>query len=243
MSTDIRIGVLVPAGNTIHEREFAALRPDGVAFRFSGFSYPPADAADFCVDLTTRMAAPIAELRAWGAQLLLVGCTAASMRCADPATESRVAQLAGVPVVTAASAAREACAALGLRRVAVATPYGAASNGIVSRYLASIGVEVAAIRGLDLDRSPEVWKREVPALTPQQVCELGLSIDGPAVEALYLPCTGLASIEAIELWERRTGKPALSSVQAGFWASLRRLGLDGRRGGAGRLVAGWPAAA
>ncbi|MCU0757678.1 MAG: aspartate/glutamate racemase family protein [Steroidobacteraceae bacterium] len=243
MASDIRIGVLVPAGNTIHEREFAAMRPAGVEFRFAGFSYPPADAADFCVELTARMAAPIEQMRAWGARLLLVGCTAASMRCADAASEARLAQLAGVPVVTAAGAAREACVALGLRSVAVATPYGAASNGIVARYLASIGVEVAAIRGLDLDRSPEVWKREVPALTPVQVCELGQSIDGPAAEALYLPCTGLASIEAIELWEARTGKPAFSSVQAGFWASLRRLGLDGRQGGAGRLVAVWPAAA
>ena len=43
MNHDVRIGVLVPAGNTIHEREFAALRPDGVEFRFArgarGFSY------------------------------------------------------------------------------------------------------------------------------------------------------------------------------------------------------------
>ena len=240
MAADIRIGVLVPAGNTIHEREFEALRPAGVVFRFAGFAYPPADAADFCVDLAARMAEPVGQLRDWGAELLLVGCTAASMRCADPASEARLARLAGVPVVTAASAARDAVAALGLQRLVVATPYGTSSNGIVSRYLASIGVEVAAIRGLDLDRSPEVWKREVPALTPQQVCDLGLSIDGPAAQALYLPCTGLASIEAIELFERRTGKPALSSVQAGFWASLRRLGVDGRRTGAGRLLANWP---
>ena len=80
MDRDIRIGVLVPAGNSIHEREFAALRPSGVAFRFAGFGYPPADAADFCADLTTRMAEPIQALREWGAQLLLIGCTAASMR-------------------------------------------------------------------------------------------------------------------------------------------------------------------
>lgn len=58
MDRDIRIGVLVPAGNSIHEREFAALRPSRVAFRFAGFGYPPADAADFCADLTTRMAEP-----------------------------------------------------------------------------------------------------------------------------------------------------------------------------------------
>jgi maleate cis-trans isomerase len=239
MNDSVRIGVLVPAGNTIHEREFAALRPDGVEFRFAGFSYPPMGTPAFCADLFAQMRAPVAELRAWGAQALLVGCTTASMLCADPVREAELQQLAGVPVVTAASAVRDALAALGLVRVAVATPYGARGNGVVVDYLRTLGIETVAIRGLDLDRSPEVWKREAPALTPQQVVELGLSIDGPAAQAMYLPCTGIGSVEAIELYERRTGKPALSSVQAGFWATLRRLGVDGRRGGAGRLVAAW----
>jgi arylmalonate decarboxylase len=242
MNESIRVGVLVPAGNTIHEREFAALRPEGVEFRFAGFTYPPMGTPQFCADLFAQMAAPVAELKAWGAQALLVGCTTASMLCADPAREAELRQLAGVPVVTAASAVRDALAALGLRRVAVATPYGARGNAVVADYLRTLGIETVAIRGLDLDRSPEVWKREAPALTPQQVVELGLSIDGPEAEALYLPCTGIGSVEAIALYEQRTGKPALSSVQAGFWATLRGLGVDGRRTGAGRLVAEWDVA-
>jgi hypothetical protein len=140
MNDVVRIGVLVPAGNTIHEREFLALRPEGVEFRFAGFAYPPAGAADFCADLFAHMRAPVAELRAWGAQALLVGCTTASMLCADPAREAQLQSLAGVPVVTAASAVREALAALGLRRIAVATPYGARGNGVVVDYLRTIGI-------------------------------------------------------------------------------------------------------
>jgi arylmalonate decarboxylase len=243
MQDNVRIGVLVPTGNTVHEREFAALRPAGVEFRFAGFAYPPPGAADFCGDLFAQMQAPIAELRDWDAKLLLVGCTTASMLCADAARDAQLQRLAGIPVVTAAGAVRTALQALGLRRVAVATPYGANGNRVVADYLRSIGIEVTAIAGLDLDRSVEVWKRETPALTPQQVLELGLSVDSAGAQALYLPCTGIGSLEAIGLYERLTGKPALSSVQAGFWASLRRLGIDARRGDAGRLVADWDAAA
>ena len=239
MNDVVRVGVLVPAGNTIHEREFAALRPEGVEFRFAGFSYPPMGTPEFCADLFTQMAAPVAELKAWGARAMLVGCTTASMLCADPAREAQLQQLAGVPVVTAASAVRDALAALGMKRIAVATPYGARGNGVVVDYLRTLGIETVAIRGLDLDRSPEVWKREAPALTPQQVVELGQSIDSPAAEAMYLPCTGIGSVEAIDLYERRTGKPALSSVQAGFWATLRSLGIDARQDRAGRLVSEW----
>lgn len=236
----VRIAVLVPAGNSVHQREFETLRPVGVEFRFAGFSYPPSNSVDFCTDLRARMAPLISDMRQWGARLLLVGCTAASMRCAAPADEGALQQLAGMPVVTAASAVRDALQVLGLQRLAVATPYGAASNLVVAGYLRSVGIDVTTIRGLDLDRSPEVWQREVPALTPEQVVELGRSIDGPATQALYLPCTGLASIKAIELYEQRSGKTALSSVQAGFWASLQRLGIDARCSGAGRLLRDWP---
>ncbi len=242
MNEMVRVGVLVPAGNTIHEREFAALRPAGVEFRFAGFVYPPMGTPTFCADLFTQMEAPVAALKAWGARALLVGCTTASMLCADPAREAQLQALAGVPVVTAASAVREALAALGMKRIAVATPYGAHGNGVVVDYLRSLGIETVAIRGLDLDRSPEVWKREAPALTPQQVMDLGMSIDGPTVEAMYLPCTGIGSVEAIDLYERRAGKPALSSVQAGFWATMRRLGIDARQDGAGWLVREWDVA-
>ncbi len=239
MNDLIRVGVLVPAGNTIHEREFAALCPAAVEFRFAGFSYPPMGRPEFCADLFAQMSAPVAELKAWGARALLVGCTTASMLCADPAREAQLQQLAGVPVVTAASAVRDALAALGLARIAVATPYGERGNGVVVDYLRTLGIETVAIRGLDLDRSPEVWKREASALTAQQVVDLGLSVDAPSAEALYLPCTGIGSVEAIDLYERRAGKPALSSVQAGFWATMRRLGIDARQPGAGRLIREW----
>ena len=39
--------------------------------------------------------------------------------------------------------------------------------------------------------------------------------------------------------EKKPGKTAISSVQAGFWAALRRIGLDGRQEGYGRLLSTW----
>jgi maleate cis-trans isomerase len=234
-----RIGVLVPDGNTVHEREFAAFPSREVEFRFAGFSYPPGTAADFCSELAARMTAPLATLRHWGAQLVLVGCTTASMTCAGAAQHARIEALAGVPVITAASAVREAIAALKLRRFTVATPYGELGNRVVAGYLESIGAEVVALGGLNLDRSIDVWLREAPSLTPLQLLEFSLRLDTAGSQALYLPCTGIGSIDTIELFERRTGKIALSSVQAGYWASLRRLGIDGRHAGHGRLLASW----
>jgi arylmalonate decarboxylase len=236
---DTQIGVIVPTGNTIHEREFALLRPEGVRFRFVEFSYPPPSSTDFCGDLAEQFRGPIENLKAWGADLILIGCTTASMRCSDVAFRQKLEDLAGVPVVTAAGASMDAIQALAVESVSVATPYGDRNNKVVAAFLKSKDIAVAAIDGLDLDRSPDIWRAQAPTMNPQAVLDFGLATDVDAAQALYMPCTAIQSLEALGPFEEKTGKPALSSVQAGYWASLRKLGIDGRQKGFGRLVEQW----
>lgn len=233
----IRIGVLVPAGNTIHEREFRALQSAApaaspaaqVEYAFREFTYPAADATDFCAALFERFAAPIAELRAWGASVVLIGCTAASMRCATAAHDAALERLAGAPVVTAARATREALDALSLARIVIATPYGAASNEIVRRFVESLGVQVAAIEGFGYDVDADTWKAQVPRVDAARGCEFALQIEAraaaPRAQGAYFPCTGMASVEAIARYESLTGRIGLSSVLAGYWAALGRAGI------------------
>jgi maleate isomerase len=234
----VRIGVLVPQGNTVHALEFERLKPEGVTFHFLSFAYPQGS-EDFCGDLVVNMAPAMEAFKAWGAQAVLVGCTTASMACVSDSFTQGLEAIAGVPVITAAGAAKAAIAALGAHTLAVATPYGAVNNGIVERFLVKSGAEVASIEGLDLDRSVEVWVAGQPTLTPDKVFALSCSADRPEATGLYLPCTGMGSIDAIDRFEKATGKPAFSSVQAGYWATLRRAGFDGRQTGAGRLLEQW----
>jgi maleate cis-trans isomerase len=236
---DTRIGVIVPAGNTVHEKEFGLLRPEGVSFRFAEFSSPPSSSADFCGDLAAQLRGPIGALKAWGADLILIGCTTASMTCSDAAFRQTLEGFAGVPVVTAAGASMDAVKALAVESVSVATPYGDRNNQVVAAFLNANAVAVAAIAGLNLDRSPEVWRAQAPTMSPQAVLDFGLATDVDGAQALYMPCTAIQSLEAIAPFEEKTGKPAFSSVQAGYWAGLRRLGVDGRRKGFGRLVEQW----
>lgn len=238
----IHIGVLGPGSTAVQEREFARLRPNGVSFRFGSFFYPK-EAGEFCEALAMILVTPMRELVECGAELIFLGCTTASMVCANAWDETRLEQLAGVPVVTAASAVSEAIATLQLRSVAMASPYGESNNQIITDFLAARGVRVAALRALGLDRSLDVWREKAPALTPRDMLELGLSANVSDAQALYLPCTAVASLEALEALEQATGKLAFSSVQAGFWASLRRLGFDGSQLSNGRLLRVWDPAA
>ena len=238
-SSERRIGVLVPDSNIVHEFEFAKLRPEGVRFAFRPFGFPPADAANYCDDLATLMTDPAKELKAWGAEVILIGCTTASMKCGQPEQIARMEQLAGVPLVTAAGAVREAMKALGLKSLTIATPYGDRSNGIVRNFINSCGVDVSAIAGFAYDANMTMFKEKATTLTPAEVTKFITDIDTPTADGLFMPCTGVRSVDSLARLEKERGKAAISSVSAGFWAALRRVGIDGRQEGYGRLLSTW----
>lgn len=237
--TAVRIGVLVSGQSPAHEREFSRLDVAGAAFRLAPFSYPPKGITDFCGRLVDQMSAPIAELKSWGMDLLLVGCTVSSMACEKLGFPGEIQQLAGVPVVTAASATRDAIAALDIKTLGVASPYGEANNGVIVDFLRGTGVEIVAFEGLALDRSPELWQGALN-FSVRQVLDSCLRVNALQADAVYLPCASIDSLLAIEEFERLTAKIAFSAVQASFWASMRRLGLDAPQRGAGRLLSKWP---
>ena len=157
-ASDRRCGVLVPAGNVVHEREFAALRPPGVSFRFAPFRYPDMSASTACNDLVTALSTPLAELAAWQPEIVLLGCTTASMICTSPALYRRLEELAGCPMISAAEGVRSALTALEITSLAVATPYGPDANSIIRHYLEQNCCPVSTIAGQGFDRAPAAWK-------------------------------------------------------------------------------------
>ena len=117
LRSQTRIGVLVPVGNTSHEAEFERLRPEDVRFYFRHFVYPHQNSRSYCESFADQLEGPLNELRDWGvAAAILVGCTTATMECADPTSEARIASVARVPLITAARASKQAASALSVRR-------------------------------------------------------------------------------------------------------------------------------
>jgi maleate isomerase len=61
-------------------------------------------------------------------------------------------------------------------------------------------------------------------------------VNGNDNEAIFISCTNFRAIEIIERLERETGKPVVSSNQATLWYALRKLRIQGRIKGFGRLL-------
>lgn len=140
------------------------------------------------------------------------------------------------PAVTTSEALLEALDALGITRLAIATPYVPQLTERLEEFLAADGRTVVGTEGLGLDRL--IWH------VPYHVtADLVRQADHPDAEAVFVSCTNLPTFHIIAALEEELGKPVLTANQVTAWAGLRRLGLplvtEGQRlGEVGRTARG-----
>jgi maleate isomerase len=128
---------------------------------------------------------------------------------------------AGAPAAcTTSGALVEALALLGVRQLAIATPYVDDVTDRLISYLAEYNVRTVASNGLGL--LGHIWR--VPYAT---VIDIVRSVDSPEAEAMFISCTNLPTYDVIEPLEQALGKPVLTANQVTMWSALRAMGLRG----------------
>lgn len=160
------------------------------------------------------------------------GCTSASMEIG----EERVMGLmkAARPesrCTTPITAARAAFAALGMKRIALLTPYAEEINAHIRAYLEDrdIGVPVMATFNVEDDR-------RAARITPASIRDAAIDLGGrPGVDGVFVSCTNLRVADVVADIENALGKPATASNHAMAWHSLRLAGVDDRQDGFGQL--------
>lgn len=128
---------------------------------------------------------------------------------------------AGAPAAcTTSGALIEALGLLGIRKLAIATPYVDTVTSRLVDYLAEHRVRTVASNGLGL--LGHIWR--VPYRT---VVDIVRSVDTPDADAMFISCTNLPTYDVIEPLEQALGKPVLTANQVTMWAALRAMGLPG----------------
>jgi maleate isomerase len=127
----------------------------------------------------------------------------------------RAMRAAGAPAaVTTSGALLAALAALGVRGVAVATPYVENVTARLHDFLAEAGVATVSSAHLGLDA--DIWK--VPYGTTAQLIR---EADSPRADAVFVSCTNLPTYDLVAPLEDELGKPVLTANQVTLWAALR----------------------
>ncbi|AOB26068.1 maleate cis-trans isomerase family protein [Bordetella bronchiseptica] len=230
-----KIGLIVPSTNTINEPEFYRLAPDGVTIH-TGRAINAGPATQENYDRMARGVLEAADLiKTAEVDVVAYGCTSGSIVCSLDELCDGMSERVGVPAIATAGAVVAALRALGVRRIAVGTPYIDFVNQREREFLEQYGFEVVSIEGLDLGHTQEE-RRDIGRVPPQSTFQLARDIDRPQAEAIFLSCTNLATLDMIERIENELGKPVVTSNQATFWACLRLLGLSCAIPGYGRLL-------
>jgi len=232
-----RLGLIVPPTNTVNEAEWARMIPEGVTvhgMRMPLHSDTSSVAGRQALYEDVRHAA--GELAKAGPDVIVYACTAGSMVSPLSMLTDFIQRETGIPAVATAPALVHAAHALGLRRVALATPYHDALNRHEIEFLAEHGIEVLGVRGLGIGAGgPHEYVR-IARMPKPEVLAHCLAADLPGAEGMIVSCTDFATLEAIPVLEARLGKPVISSNLATLWLTLRTAGVADRIAGFGSLL-------
>ena len=129
------------------------------------------------------------------------------------------------------SALKAACRSLGVRKLALLTPYVADLSLAMRENLEDNGVTVTRLVSFGQEEERIVARITPESLLPT-IVEMGSRDD---CDAVFASCTNLRATDIINEAEQQIGKPVLCSNQVLFWHMMRLAGLDDHVEGCGRL--------
>ncbi len=121
--------------------------------------------------------------------------------------------------------------ALGVKCVALGTPYDADATAKGKASLEAHGIEVVSVGRLENVKN--IYEE-----TAERAHGLARRIDVPQAQAVFLSGLGMPTLATLERMERDLGKPAVSAAAAMMWNALRVAGVAAPIPGFGRLLAG-----
>lgn len=148
----------------------------------------------------------------------------------------RIARFLRCPTVVTSTAVLRACLALGVRRIGVVTVYADDVNATLRAFFEPQGVAVTRMETFAAASMVDgASSLDLAAIDPLLLVDAGAALDGPDVDAVFIPCTAVRTLEAIEPLEQRIGKPVITAIQATMWAVQRLAGVTAVVPGGGRL--------
>ncbi len=135
-------------------------------------------------------------------------------------------------MITSAGALIEGVRKLGVRKVALVTPYMKPLTNLVIACLETAGIEVVDSISLEIADNLEVGRRD-----PEALVEIARDLDLTEAEAVIVSaCVQMPSLAAIPQIEEETGLPVLSAATSTLRSILESLELSLDIPGGGRLL-------
>jgi len=208
-----RIGLIAPSSNTVMEPDF---------HRELGREYIVSTTRIFLESVTREAELQMLEhdltraielIRTTAPELVVFGCTSAGALGAlahDDGISTMIEKGVSAKTVTVLRAVLIQLRTLGVRKVAVFTPYVEDLTNSIASCLAEAGFPPLKAVGMGIRANLEIG-----SITPPEIVKFVESqIGGCAPDCVFLSCTNWRAIEAIDLLQRILGIPVVSSNKA-----------------------------
>jgi maleate isomerase len=216
------VGVVAPFDFAL-DRELWRWVPDEVSLHLTRTPYVPVEVSLDLARLVSEhetLHDAVRTLNAITPEVVAYACTSGSFVggiAGERAMCAAMTVAGAVPSLTTSGALLDALAELGVRRVALVTPYTVSVTRSLEEYVAEAGVSVTGCAYMGLTR--HIWK--VPY---RQVSEMAHKAVRADAQALFISCTNLPTYDVIPQLEAELRIPVISANQVTMWAALRRLG-------------------
>ncbi len=235
-----KFAVLIPSTNTSVQPEFDGMRPPGVTNHVSRIKIPndPLHNDEDFRKLVENIAA--AQLEAVDSAMscepdhIVLGISVETFWGGLTASRKLNAELEAhtkLGVTGGAEACATAFSKLGVKRIAVITPYFPVGDKNVKQFFEESGYEVKRLKGLKC-ASPVL----IAHVQPEELRAAVEEVDADDVDAVIQVGTNLAFGALAAKMEAERKKPILAINTAIYWHALRKNGIGDKVSGWGRLL-------
>jgi maleate isomerase len=231
LATRAKVGVVVPATNTVVQPEMEAMRPSGVTNHVTRMLLPPRpydDQTAYKKALETEkghLEEALELVMLCEPHVVAHGHSIHSFRGNAQtalAEEKRLESLCGVPFITPSRAVLAGLEAFGdIQRIAILTPYWPPADEMIATFFRSCGYDVVNTHGLK-----STGPTAVARFTTAQIMEGFDELDDERAQALIHVGTNLPVSALTPSIEAKHAKPLIGVNVATYWLALRRLGIQ-----------------
>jgi maleate isomerase len=234
IGTEAALGLLVLETDQTIEDEFRFLLPEaGVALYGARLHNDARITPETLAEMEARII-PTTELLPGAVKLGVIGfaCTSGALVIGEHKVAERIREVRPqLPVTDPVTAARAALDALGVKRIALLTPYVRRINESLRAALRARGMEIPVMGSFNQE-DDNVVARIAPRSLANAIIRLGKT---DACDGVFVSCTSLRVARIVEEVEAEVGKPVTSSNHALAWHMLRLAGYAAPLGHRGRL--------
>lgn len=215
------LGVIHPSGSPQAGADFKKLAPEGVDAVIGWVPIHKNESTEEMMKLSDH----VVEIAGSGffrrvPDVLLWCCTAGSFLKGagfDLQLIDGMKKVSGVQQATTTSTAIIAAfKELGVKKLAMCTPYPRSANELEKKFIEAHGIELTRCEGFEFVDFNDMQKAK-----PHDYYEFGKLCDTPDADAVFISCTGIDVLEVIEPLEKTLGKPVITSNQASYWHAFK----------------------